>query len=102
MVQAPPPPPRPYDPSPYVAPPSPNYLGLHAPPPAAPAAWAAYDRAAAMRTNPDRKSGEAQAALGAVILVIGMVVTFGTGGGIIAYGAIIVGLIQLISGVAKM
>lgn len=99
----PPPPPRPYDPSPYVAPPSGNYLGLHAPPPPPGAAWAPYNHAMATRApNPDAKSGQAQALVGVLIMVVGLVVTVGTGLGIIAYGAILVGLINIISGAAKM
>jgi hypothetical protein len=40
--------------------------------------------------------------LGAVILTIGLVVTFGSGSHVIAYGAIIVGAIRLITGLMAL
>lgn len=59
-----------------------------------------------VRRDANRKEGYKSMALGALIGIIGLVITIATmaggGGGIIAYGAIIVGAIQFFRGVYQV
>jgi hypothetical protein len=63
----------------------------------------AYGGTAQQRpTAQRRRAGQGQVGLGVLLLVIGLVVTLGTGSHIIAYGAIIFGHVNIVSGAAKM
>jgi hypothetical protein len=65
------------------------------------ATYTFYNKVVELQSTYAKNNSGTDIAIGLVILIIGIVVTAASSGGVIAYGAIIVGAIKLIRGIAN-